>query len=425
MTKPHRVIVATDIPFWLLANGAHQRMAALSRLFHRPPFELTVFYLGATSDDILAAARSKGIRLEQFQRGEATGVFASAMARLDRLRGKTRPNDDVKRDSSLTLADYAWPTAKRQFAKLLRQQAPQTVILEYVTMAYLAPVIREAGVRARLVLDSHDILHRRCAQFNAAGYRHWLQINEQEEIDAVRKFDVILAIQSDEAEWFRRVAPTTNVLTVGHCFDFDQLQPTWRHSPDGPLVIGYFGSHNGSNVDAVSGFVQGAWPRIVDATGGALELLIGGTIVDSPLVKQLGGVAGVRLQRDFASPGKFYETVDLVINPVRFGTGLKIKTIEALAHGRPVVTTSSGRVGISSSFDRACAAVDSVEQMVDPIVERVRDRAELVKLSQSAYQSAKAEFSEEAILGEFRRLLLAESERPTPKSPRGGQKILE
>ncbi len=425
MNQPHRVIVASDIPFWLLANGAHQRMAALSRLFQRQPFELTVFYLGAISENILAAAHTKGIRLELFQRGEPTGMFASALARLDRLRGKIRPNDDVKRDASLTLADYAWPTAKRQFSKILRERAPQTVILEYVTMAYLASVVRDAVPYTRLVLDSHDILHRRCAQFNAAGYRHWLQINEQEEIAAVRQFDVILAIQSDEAEWFRRVAPTTNVLTVGHCFDFDELRPTWRQSPEGPAVIGYFGSNNGSNVDAVTSFVREAWPRIVEATGGALELLIGGTIVDSPLVKQLGNVTGVRLQRDFASPGTFYETVDLIINPVRFGTGLKIKTIEALAHGRPVVTTNSGRVGISATFNRACVAVDTLEQMVAPIVERVRDRNELANLSQAAYQSAQAEFSEEAILGEFRRLLLVESERPTLKTPRGSQKILE
>jgi hypothetical protein len=205
---------------------------------------------------------------------------------------------------------------------------------------------------------------------------------------------------------------------VGHSFDFDQLQPTWRQSRDGPAVIGYFGSHNGSNVDAVTGFVQLAWPRIVAATGGGIELLIGGTIVDSPLVQQCAEVTGVRVQRDFASPAPFYSSVDLVINPVRFGTGLKIKTIEALAHGRPVVTTSGGRIGISAAFDRACVAVDSIEQMVDPIVELVRDRAELANLSQRAYQSAQVEFSEDAILGEFRRLLLVESERPTPKTRR-------
>lgn len=425
LSQSHRVIVATDIPFWLMANGAQQRMAAVSRVFRRSPFEWRVFYLGAASDEILAAARNKEIPLELFQRGEPTGLFVSALAKLDRLRGKGRSSGDAKRDPTLTLADYAWPNAKRQFAKLLRQVNPQTVILEYVTMTYLAHVVRDNAPQARLVLDSHDVLHRRCAQFNAAGYRHWLQISEQEEIDAVRQVDVILAIQDDEASWFRQVAPASKVLTVGHSFDFEQLQPVWREPNSGPPVIGYFGSNNGSNIDAVTGFVKQAWPSIAAKVGGGIELLIGGTIVDSPIVRQCAEIAGVRLHRDYASPAAFYAAVDLVINPVQFGTGLKIKTVEALAHGRPVITTGSGRIGISETFDPVCVAVDSPSEMVDPIVERVRDRGKLRELSQRAYQSARAEFSEESILGEFRQLLLAESERPAGKTPRGSQKILE
>ena len=41
--------------------------------------------------------------------------------------------------------------------------------------------------------------------------------------------------------------------------------------------------------------------------------------------------------------GRRYRRAAVVINPQQFGTGLSIKSVDALLHGRPLVTTASGR----------------------------------------------------------------------------------
>lgn len=390
-------------------------MAAVWRIFQNPPFEALVFYLGSHKNFALETGRASGVVLWPYDHNTTANLLANLFAKIGGNRTKNNVDRDAPPDSGLTLKDYRWPSAERQFRDLLRQFHPQTVVLEYVTMAYLAKVTRATIPNARIVLDSHDILHRRCAQFTSAGYRHWLQIGEQEEIDAVRQCDVILAIQDDEAQWFRKVAPDAQVLTVGHSFNFGQIKPTWREAPKRDLVVGYFGSNNGSNIDAITTFVKTAWPEILKSRPAA-ELLIGGTIADAESVRQCATATRVCLRRNFASPDEFYRAVDLVINPVRFGTGLKIKTVEALAHGRPVVTTSSGRIGVPDSLKPACVAVDQVEQMAQPIVTLLSNPNALLTLSQAAYELANNEFSEERVLSQFRRSLLVESEPASHKS---------
>jgi glycosyltransferase involved in cell wall biosynthesis len=184
------------------------------------------------------------------------------------------------------------------------------------------------------------------------------------------------------------------------------VHPKWRPSHQRGVVVGYFGSNNGSNIDAITSFVRDAWPKVQAAISHA-ELLIGGTISECGAVAELGNVPHVRLQRHFTTTSAFYHSVDLVINPVRFGTGLKIKTVEALAFGRPVVTTTGGRVGIPAALSEACDVADDPDEMAALIVKRLSDRDELARLSEQVFEIAQIELSDGKVLNEFRSALLA------------------
>ena len=58
-----------------------------------------------------------------------------------------------------------------------------------------------------------------------------------------------------------------------------------------------------------------------------------------------------------------------MVNPVRFGTGLKIKSVEALAMGRPLVTTRAGAAGIEEWAGKAYLLADSPDEFVSVIRE--------------------------------------------------------
>ena len=45
----------------------------------------------------------------------------------------------------------------------------------------------------------------------------------------------------------------------------------------------------------------------------------------------------------------FWPNIDIAINPIRFGSGLKIKNVEALAYGLPLLTTPIGAEGLEAA----------------------------------------------------------------------------
>jgi hypothetical protein len=103
------------------------------------------------------------------------------------------------------------------------------------------------------------------------------------------------------------------------------------------------------NKKGLHDFLRFAWPRIRRAIADA-ELLVAGAVSrtvphDAPGVTRLGSVPDLR---------PLYAQARLVINPAVAGTGLKIKTLEALCHLRPLVTWPSGTDGLAPELAAFC-----------------------------------------------------------------------
>ena len=69
--------------------------------------------------------------------------------------------------------------------------------------------------------------------------------------------------------------------------------------------------------------------------------------------------------------GVLYGSITLAINPEIWGTGLKIKTIEPLAYGCPVVTTSAGIQGIEEAENRGILVGRTPAEIVIECIERL------------------------------------------------------
>ncbi len=411
MSDSVSVLLVTDLPFWRRRTGAEQRIHALARFANTPPLQLHVFYLGDESF-LPVAGECDALAIRSLRRTKRAWPWRSSGARWT---GPGRATDRAGsaiasaaspspiRSGPLRLEDYRWPHAIRVFRRLVRRLRPTWIVFEYVTMAYLAENLRAQPMRGidppRLCLDSHDLLHRRYQQFQEAGFPHWLAISAEEERRAIQSFDLVIAIQPDEAIWFRQHLPTAEVVVAGHAVDFDEIAVA---PPGGgtEFVVGYFGSNNGSNVDAVLSFAADVWPK-VRANCPQATWLIAGTVLDDPRVAGLVGARQVRGERTVGRIADFYAQVDVVINPVRFGTGLKIKNVEALAYGRPVVTTPAGKAGIPATFGKSLEAAADPQAFSHWLIELAQSPALRVGLSRQAEQVARQELVDSVVFREL------------------------
>jgi glycosyltransferase involved in cell wall biosynthesis len=208
---------------------------------------------------------------------------------------------------------------------------------------FLMPVARRlARGRAPILLDSHDLQAR---QFDLINKRMpWLpprvtyEAMLAQERAAMRDADLLLHLNAQEAEEFARLLPEKR-----HAL----LYPPTPPAPTGPggadIVI--VSSNNTGNVESLIWFLREVAPKAPGVT-----------------VKIAGNVdAGVkaRASAEYAAyrdwflgrvddPGAIYAGARLVLLPTISGTGLSIKTVEALSSGLPIIATPQALRGMDA-----------------------------------------------------------------------------
>jgi glycosyltransferase involved in cell wall biosynthesis len=100
-----------------------------------------------------------------------------------------------------------------------------------------------------------------------------------------------------------------------------------------------------------------------------------------------------------------YRDVDIVLNPVFFGAGLKLKTVEALCFARPLVTTSLGAEGLEDGIGSAFLAHDAPEEIGRAVEGLIQDASARRRLAEAAHAYARKHFTPRAIYAPLDRLL--------------------
>ncbi|MGE5387731.1 MAG: glycosyltransferase [Hyphomicrobiales bacterium] len=208
---------------------------------------------------------------------------------------------------------------------------------------FLMPVARRlARGRAPILLDSHDLQAR---QFDLINKRMpWLpprvtyEAMLAQERAAMRDADLLLHLNAQEAEEFACLLPEKR-----HAL----LYPPTPPAPTGPggadIVI--VSSNNTGNVESLIWFLREVAPK---APG--LTVKIAGNVDVGVKARASAEYAAYRdwfLGR-VDDPGAIYAGARLVLLPTISGTGLSIKTVEALSSGLPIIATPQALRGMDA-----------------------------------------------------------------------------
>jgi len=264
-------------------------------------------------------------------------------------------------------------TAYRQgLSDELERELPVAVIAEYI---WMAPVLDVAPGGILKVVDTHDVMWRRREIYAGSRDGAWVETSQKIKAKLLSHNTAILAIQGKELEMLREMVPDRQVLHVPHSPEPPRRR-WWRNqSATGVLFVG---SRNESNVVAVREFIREAWPRVCEAVPGA-RLRVVGTAVD-----WLTPATGVDLVGPVRSLDAEYARAAVVINPVRLGTGLKIKTVEALVAGRALVTTSCGAEGLEDGAGTAFHLAADTASFGEALVRLLTDPHERIRLERGS-----------------------------------------
>ncbi len=229
---------------------------------------------------------------------------------------------------------------------------------------YFAETIRASQPEAVLVYDAEALFHVRLERQAAmASGRAATQLRrEADEYRALeeritRLSDRVVSISPDEAAWFSSVAGHAPVSVV------EPLTPGITPTPSGPgrrrdlvYVAGWLARDDDSpNADGLRWFAEQVLPHLAAALPWVRLRVTGANPPAS--VRRLAGpnLEFVGFVQDLAA---LYDSARVVISPIRYGAGVKIKTVEALQYAVPTVTTSHGAEGIVTAGTTPLAIAD-------------------------------------------------------------------
>lgn len=303
------------------------------------------------------------------------------------------------------------PALVRAVKALCDEHKPSVVIAEYIFLSECLDVAPSGTLK---LIDTHDMFSLKQESLLMHGIADPLACTAEEERACLLKADVVIAIQAREAALMAALVPERSVINVG--IDFDVVAHPGTAATAGRMLV--VGSDNPPNVHGLRTFLAEAWPAIRRQCPSATLRVVGrlASAVD-------GAAAGVEPAGWVDSLAAEYAAAEVVINPTIAGTGLKIKTVEALCHGRALVVWPNGADGLAEAEPAPFRIAESWPDFAAAVVSLLNDSVARSRLERLALAYAQQKFNPEAVYAPLAAILAQRSVPVPPRPASSGQDL--
>lgn len=360
-------LVLTHEPPLPAVSGTRVRPLNLIRQLAERDWGVSLFTLGAGEDPGPQDRRElesicERVVVAPFERSRARR-YARICLGLPRRRA-FQESFFHSRAAAAELEDWL---ARQQFDVILADQL------------YMYPYVPER-LRDTTVLDCHNVELRRIETMAATlwpaprGVVARMQVGAvaRYERDAVRSVAGVMAVSERERRHFEQIAPGRVSLVPN---GVDCASHAFRDRISAQPQLLFVGSMDYSaNADAASHLIREILPRI--RRRDARLTLVGG----GPSRRVVREAASATLPTELAgrvpSTEPYFERSRLLVVPLRFGGGTRLKILEALARGLPVLSTAMGCEGLGLTHEREIVIADDPGRFAEWI-DRLLDDDEL------------------------------------------------
>ncbi len=265
------------------------------------------------------------------------------------------------------------------FAREADRFHPDLVVVEYW---YSAPYLARVPHLPR-VLFAHDIEYaarRRAAAFTQDGSRgaQWADLEETREKAALAgaPFTWFLTeADRNEALTVEGVKPgLTGIVPYGLDLDGELAPAGPGDPPEQPERVLLFGSFAADfNRDALDFTLSEVWPEIQRRRPSARLAVAGGGL--PPGAARRARERGAEVLGEVADVRSVLLTAAVVLVPLRYGGGLRIRLLESLALARAVVGTPIGVLGLGPGAGEEVLAAEDPAELAGLVVRALGDPA--------------------------------------------------
>lgn len=274
-----------------------------------------------------------------------------------------------------------------ELVKLLNEKTFDVIQLEGLYLCPYIPVIRKHS-QARIAYRAHNIeyeIWERTAKLSEGLRSKYLRnlsrrIKRFEE-SYLNTYDLLVPITDRDGIILDKLGNTKPRHTSQTGIDFASLVPTAKKL-EFPSLFHIGALDWAPNQEGLIWFFNQCWPKIHEQNPDLKFYLAGRNAPDwfAKLIKK----DGVVYLGEINDAYDFINSKAIMIVPLFSGSGMRIKIIEGMALGKPIVTTDIGTEGIPTENGRNILIANDVDQFVDAVMRLINNRELADRIGKSA-----------------------------------------
>ena len=274
--------------------------------------------------------------------------------------------------------------------RLLAEQRIEVIHVDQLNMMRFVPPTWNGAV----VLDEHNAVWLRVERLRTHApdpFRRWLlgreaRLIRAEEAGACTRAEVVLAVSDQDREALAAIMGGANITVVPIAVDVARYAPireARNPRPDRVLTIGTMFSP--PNSEGVAWWLREGYERLR-----ALRPHVVYDIVGPRPPASLRALAArrpsVRVHGYVADPTPFWTSASVLAVPLLSGGGVRVKILEAMASGVPIVSTSIGCEGLAARDGEHLLIADTPTAFAEACARLLDDTALARRLASNACQ---------------------------------------
>jgi glycosyltransferase involved in cell wall biosynthesis len=265
------------------------------------------------------------------------------------------------------------------------------IVLESLYLTPYISTIRKHS-KAKIIVRTHNVEHQIWEQYAANTsnpIKKWYlkrlaSAMKTAEISNLNTVDLLATISNTDAETFRNLGIKTPRITIPVAMEMHSKKTTFSSES-----IFFLGSMNWQpNSEAVDWLVSSIFPALKKVIP-EVRLNLAGSFMNGKFPSDKN--AGIINHGFVENSTDFMLTKGILVLPIQSGSGVRMKLLEALSLGIPVVTTAIGAQGINDFSTVYCAETE--EEFVAKIAELLLSTKKQLLLGQKAFEYVAENYS--------------------------------
>lgn len=248
--------------------------------------------------------------------------------------------------------------------KVLLENKYDKIILDYTQMSYYYYFIKNTLPNIKIELIEQDVsflsFERKYKnELNPIKkilyYLEYVRLYKYEN-NIVKKYDTVFTVNKKDADLFLH---QDNIKVLSPYYKSYNIE--LQHH-DGFNIMFWGAMNRKENQDAVKYFVEKIWPNVDENN---TKLFIIGSNPSEDI--KAYACKNVEITGFIDEPSDYFSKMDISVVPLRYGAGIKIKVLESMSAGIPVVTTTIGAEGIQLENETDCFITDNQTEFSERI----------------------------------------------------------